>query len=254
MSKGVQEPVTLDRFLGGRLRIAQSAHGFRAGHDTVLLAAAVPAQAGARVLELGSGAGVASLCLAARVCGAHILGIEIDADAVTLANENAARNGMEGRVRFEPGDAANADSLLILSRSHSDRLEGYDHVFFNPPFHPPTGQRSPNATRARAMHDNGEILARWTRTALALTRSGGTVTAILPANRADEMLISKDGAVLFPFFPHAGEPAKRAIVRIVKDSALPFRIASGLVLHEADGRNTEAAETVLRYGAELRLV
>ena len=48
---------TLDRFLDGRVVAAQPASGFRAGHDTVLLAAAVPAASGSVVIELGSGAG-----------------------------------------------------------------------------------------------------------------------------------------------------------------------------------------------------
>jgi tRNA1(Val) A37 N6-methylase TrmN6 len=220
----------------------------------VLLAAAVPAEGASRVLELGSGAGVASLCLAARSAGAHVLGIEIESGLVALANENAARNAMDSRVRFALGDAADEENLLTLRGSHSAPLEGFDHVFFNPPFHPPAGQRSPRPARARAMHDKGDVLARWTTAALALTRPGGTITAILPANRVDEMLASKDGAVLFPLFPHAGEPPKRAIVQIVKDSRAPFRTAAGLVLHEADGRNADAAEAVLRHGAELRLV
>jgi len=43
-----------------------------------MLAAAVPAEAGSRVLELGSGTGIAALCLAKRVPDLDVLGIEID--------------------------------------------------------------------------------------------------------------------------------------------------------------------------------
>jgi tRNA1Val (adenine37-N6)-methyltransferase len=250
-------PTSLDRFLGGRLLLAQPKKGFRAGHDTVLLAASVPAHAGAQVLELGSGAGVASLCLAARVPGVQVLGIEIDEGLVALANENAARSGMEERVRFEPGDATRDEDVLILSREQNDRVEGFDHVFFNPPFHPATGQPSPNAQRERAMRMEDVALAQWTRAALALVRTGGTVTAIIRADRAEEMLAGERagerGAVLFPLFPHKGETPKRAIVQIVKGGTAPLRHAAGLVLHERDGRNTDAAEAVLRYGKELRL-
>ena len=53
--------LTEDGFLGGRLQILQPRKGYRAGTDPVLLAAAVPAQAGQSVLELGCGAGVALL-------------------------------------------------------------------------------------------------------------------------------------------------------------------------------------------------
>ena len=59
------EELTDDGFLGQRLHILQPRQGYRAATDPVLLAAAVPAQSGQSVLELGCGAGVASLCLGA---------------------------------------------------------------------------------------------------------------------------------------------------------------------------------------------
>jgi tRNA1Val (adenine37-N6)-methyltransferase len=81
--------VSRDGFLNKRILIDQPLAGFRAGHDSVLLAASVPAGAGQSVLELGAGAGVVSLCLAARVRAVSITGVEIDAELVALANANA---------------------------------------------------------------------------------------------------------------------------------------------------------------------
>ena len=46
---------------------------------------------------------------------------------------------------------------------------------------------------------------------------------------------------------------KRAIVRIVKVDGAGFTPAAGLILHEVDGRNTEAAEAVLRHALPLNL-
>ena len=240
------EALTLDRFLDGRVVAAQPASGFRAGHDTVLLAAAVPATSGSVIIELGSGAGVASLCLAARIPGARITGIEIDADLVRLANENAARNAVADRVSFITADAAQPST-------HAD---GVDHVFFNPPFHPDTGQVSPVPARDRATRDSGNAIREWTGRALSLVRDGGTVTAIVRADRVEDIQDAARpyGGLIFPLLPRAGSKPKRAIVHIVKVEGEAFSTVAGLILHEADGRSTEAAENVLRHAKPLNLV
>src|SRR5690242_10913614 len=59
--------LTDDEFLGGRVKLWQPKDGFRAGLDSVMLAAAVQVKPGARVCDLGVGVGTASVCLAARV-------------------------------------------------------------------------------------------------------------------------------------------------------------------------------------------
>jgi len=235
--------MTLDRFLDGRVTAAQPANGFRAGHDTVLLAAAVPAESGSVVLEFGAGAGVASFCLAARVPGARITGIEIDPKLVRLANENAVRNAVADRVSFVAAD-------VTQSFAYADHV---DHVFFNPPFHPDTGQASPVAARDRATRGTSNALREWTGRALSLVRDGGMVTAIIRADRIKDIQAAAGGygGIVFPLLPRAGSKPKRAIVRIVKLNGAGFSHAAGLILHEADGRNTEAAEDVLRHAAAL---
>ena len=69
--------VTEGHLLGGRVRYAQPRVGYRTGIEPVLLAAAVAARAGERVLEAGCGAGAGLLCLAARVPGITGLGVEL---------------------------------------------------------------------------------------------------------------------------------------------------------------------------------
>ncbi len=222
-----------DRFLDGRLIVRQPVKGFRAGLDAVMLAAAVEAKAGETLLELGAGAGTASLCLAARVGDCAITGIEIDPALVELANANAAANGMEARVHFIRGNALDPPK------------QDFDHVFANPPFH--EGERSPDEMRARALQDEGH-LADWLRAGLRRTKSNGTFTAILSASRLGEALnaVPHRGAQVIPLWPRAGEEAKRAILRIRKGSRARLSFLHGLVLHLADGRYTREAEAVLR--------
>ncbi|SVE43912.1 uncharacterized protein METZ01_LOCUS496766, partial [marine metagenome] len=49
--------LTEDKLLGGRVRFRQPASGYRVAIDPVLLASAVPAVSGSRVLDLGTGVG-----------------------------------------------------------------------------------------------------------------------------------------------------------------------------------------------------
>jgi tRNA1(Val) A37 N6-methylase TrmN6 len=234
---------TEDRFLDGRIAIRQPENGFRSGLDAVMLAAAVPARGGDAVLELGSGAGVASLCLAARVEGCEIAGVEIDSALADLATANAFANDLP--VRFVRGDVFDLPAEL---------RRDFTHVFCNPPFHGGAGETSPDEARARALHDGGR-LGDWLAQGLKRTVSNGSFTTILRADRVAEALaaLPQTGVALFPLWPKQGVAAKRAILRVAKDSRAPLEILPGLVLHESNGRYTEAAEDVLRDGKALDL-
>ena len=90
--------VTEDRFLGGQLTLMQPRTGYRAGVDPVFLAAAISAQAGESVLDLGCGAGAAALCLGTRVPGLKLVGVERQADYADLARINAFDNNIAMEV------------------------------------------------------------------------------------------------------------------------------------------------------------
>jgi tRNA1(Val) A37 N6-methylase TrmN6 len=234
---------TEDGFLDGRVRVRQLTHGFRSGLDAVMLAAAVPARAGDRVLELGAGAGVASVCLAVRVPGCTITGVEIDADLVSVANENALANGIESGTAFVQADVLNLPRKLRT---------GFDRVFCNPPFHDPEGEPSPDETRALALRDTGD-LSGWLEAGLKRTAPNGTFTLILRTDRLGEALgaLPDQGVRVFPLWPKRSEPAKRVIVQLHRGKRTPFALLPGLVLHEPDGCYTPEADAVLRNGSAL---
>ena len=236
--------VTADTFIGGRVLVRQMERGFRSGLDAVMLAAAVPAHDSDEVLELGSGAGAASLCLARRG-GCSVTGLEIDRELVVLADENAAENELSNRVRFVACDVLDLPAEL---------RRAFDHVMLNPPFHTSEGETPPDAARARALHDDG-MLAAWLTAGMKRVVSNGTLTAILRADRLREALdaLGDRGVAVFPLWPRSGEPAKRVIVQAIKGSHAPFALLPGLVLHGEGNAFTRGANAVLRDGANLRL-
>ena len=241
---------TDDDLLGGRIRLRQPAAGARAGSDAVLLAAAVPAAGGERALELGCGSGAAMLCLASRVEGLSVIGIEIDAAAAALAAANAKHNRLADRITVVSAD--------ITAPPEGLEPESFDHVLANPPFFAAGGGTpAPLAARARARMAPAGELDTWLRFAARMLRPGGSLTVIYRAERLDDLLAAcrrRFGAiVLFPLWPGGGTPAKRLILQARKGSRAALRLLPGLVLHGAGHAYTEVAQAVLRHGGPLNL-
>lgn len=239
--------LTDDAFLGGRVSLWQPKNGFRAGLDSVVLAAAVPAKPRDRVCDLGIGAGTAAICLAARVGELRITGVEIDAGLADLARANAARNGVRS---FE------VETADVLARPRHLSRQSFDHVITNPPFHDTArGTRAPEAGKARATSAPKQGLTAWLRFARALAKPSGWVIAILPPDQLAVALAALApaglGTEIFPLWPKAGEGAKRVILRTRINSRAPLRLLPGLVLHGTDGKPTAEAEAVLRQGEAL---
>jgi tRNA1(Val) A37 N6-methylase TrmN6 len=239
-----------DLLLGGRLRLRQPASGYRVAIDPIFLAAAVPAGPADAILDVGSGVGAASLCLAARVPGCRITGVEMQRDLVRLAGDNIVLNDLTARLSVMRGD------LLALP----PRLApgAFDHVMANPPFLAAGSATAPGDAGKAAANLEGEAnLAAWVRVALAMVRARGSLTFIHRADRLDALLallVGKAGEItLYPLWPGEGKPAKRIIVRARKGIASPTRLLPGMVLHEADGRYTAAADSVLRDAAALEM-
>ncbi|HEY5237324.1 MAG TPA: methyltransferase [Rhizomicrobium sp.] len=227
--------LTEDKFLDGSMTVRQPARGFRAGLDAVMLAASVPARDGDDVLELGAGVGTASLCLASRVVGCRVTGIEIDEGLAQLANENAAANDMNTRVIFVASDAMSPPRALRCA---------FDHVFCNPPFHDERGRASPDASRVRALQGD---LKQWLKTGLKRVGPKGTFTTILRADRLNEALAALPaiGIAILPLWPKRDEAAKRIIIQCRPGSRAPLTLLPGLVLHE-NARYTPEADAILR--------
>lgn len=252
MTSTLDDDLTCDAFLGGRVRIWQPRQGYRAGVDPVLLAACVPAEPGDSVLELGCGAGVAALCLWART-GASVAGLELQSGYKTLAERNAKQNA----ARFEPvlGDLRAMPAGL--------RARSFDHVMANPPyFDRSRGTEAPDAGREAALGEAAPLAA-WVDAGVRRLKPGGSLTMIHRADRLPDLLGAVDnrlgGLTVLPIAPRQGRCAEIIIFRAQKGSRSPFRLLPPLVMHsglrhgEAGDRYAEVVDAVLRNGASLKV-
>ena len=250
MAEAARLETSEDGLLDGRLRLRQPLAGFRSSIDPLFLAAAVPAQAGESVLDLGCGIGTAALALLTRVPAARASGLEIDPVLAELAEGNARLNGLAERFEALAGDLLASDAVL------GARL--FDHVCCNPPqVEAGRGTRSQDAARDRAKQERQAGLADWVEVALRRVRPKGSATFVHRADRLDALLAALAGPAgdiaVFPLWPAAGQPAKRVLVRARKAVRAPTRLLPGLVLHGTGGGYTAEAEAVLRDAAGLAL-
>jgi len=242
---------TCDAFLGGRVQLYQPADGYRAGVDPVLLAAATPAQPGQTVLELGCGAGAASLCLHARVTGLSLTGVEMQPLYADLARRNAVLNGADMRV-------VDAD----LRHLPSDiKARGFDHVIANPPYYDRACSTSSlNAGRDMALAGDTP-LSDWIDVAAKRLAPKGYLTMIQKADRLPDILtplMARLGSVrVRAIQPRVGRLAELVIVQARKGGRAAFVMEPPLILHEGerhlrDGESyTAQVLTILREGGDL---
>lgn len=245
------EDLTQDKFLDGRLLIGQPRRGYRAAMDPVLLAAACEARPGQAVLELGCGAGVASLCLGRRVPGLHLVGLEVQPAYADLARRNAAQNGIA--LEVVEGDLAAMPGAL--------RGQAFDHVIANPPYFSAGGGTAAADTGRERAQREATPLEIWVRMGLKRLKPGGWITMIQNADRLSDLLAAMaagaGSTVVLPIAPRAGRAAGRVIVTARKGGRGALRLLAPLVLHAAPEHGvdtedlTEIAQTVLRAGGSL---
>jgi tRNA1(Val) A37 N6-methylase TrmN6 len=236
---------TEDLFLGGRLRLRQPKSGHRAGHDAMLLAAAVSADAGDRVVDFGAGVGAAGLAVARRVSGIKLVLVELDRTLADLARGNAAANAIAADViLLDVTSSADAFAAAGLSP------DSVDVVLMNPPFNDPARHRaSPDPAREIAHVATAATLESWIHAARRILKSGGVLTLIWRADGLGEVLAALDrgfGSIaVLPVHSDVTKPAIRILVRAIKGGKAPLRILVGLMLNDESSAPNEQVQDIL---------
>ena len=207
----------------------------------MLLAAAVDARPGEKILDLGAGVGSVGLCLAARVADCRIVGIELQDALAALAEQYAALNQLSDRVRVLRHD---------LAHPLPGDLGLFEHVAANPPYLPAAvADPSPNPIKALATVESSAGLDRWLDVATSMATS--TVTLIHRSDRLEEIahgLERRDWTdiAILPL-----TPVRRVLVRARRSAGGQRHEAPPFILHRPEGGYTLAAEAVLRHTAPL---
>jgi tRNA1(Val) A37 N6-methylase TrmN6 len=245
--------VSEDAFLGGQLRLRQLKSGHRAGHDAVLLAAAISARSGDRVVDLGAGVGVAGLAIARRVAGIDLVLVEIDPTLAGLARTNAADNAIAADVIVLDVESSAATFAAVGLGPDS-----VDAVLMNPPFNDPARhRRSPDASRGIAHVATETTLMNWVHAARRILKPKGTLTLIWRADGIAEVLSALDHGFgnleILPVHSDVRGPANRILVRATKGGRAPTQILSPLMLNDESGVPNKRVQEILAGKGSLPL-
>jgi tRNA1(Val) A37 N6-methylase TrmN6 len=237
--------LTNDDLIDGKVHLLQPEKGYRVSMDTVMLAAAVPAKPGQRVLEAGTGSAGAALCVAHRCQEVDVVGIELQPSMAALARKNITLNKLDDRMQVVEG--------CVTTRPEELGLEQFDHVFANPPYlEHGSALRPPTDSKGIAHMDSTAKLKDWVKFCLAMVKKKGTLTFVFRADRLHDLLYLLQGkageVVLCPLWPRVGTPAKRVLVQAKKQLNGVLALSAGIALHGEVDRYTPEAEEILRKG------
>lgn len=233
--------MTEDSVYQGRVRLVQPEQGFRAGTDSLLLAAAVACKPGGEALELGCGCGGALLPAAYRMGDVRFSGVDMVRTTVILAQRGVTLNGFDGRVVVHEGEAS------AWVRDHENR---FDLVFANPPYFEPGRISAPGEGKTEAYIETLD-LAGWVKAMAFAAKPRAPIVMIHRAAELARILTAFDrqtGEItVLPVASKPGEEARRVLVRGRKGLKRgPVRLLAPLVTHLADGSASPALEAVRR--------
>ncbi len=145
--------------------IQQSSYVFRVGTDAVLLGVLSNVHLAKKVLEVGTGTGIISLMLAQRNPEANILAIDINSEAVDVAQNNFSNSPFSARIKSQLQDFKKLETL-----------EKFDFIISNPPYFEINSSDKDILARQRLELDFSDLIEK----ASQLLSEEGLLSVIIP--------------------------------------------------------------------------
>ena len=164
---------------------------FPPGTDTFLLSSLPKLKRGARVCDLGCGTGFLGLLLLQRQNELQVTGLDIQPEAIALAEKAAAENGLTDRLAFHAHDLRQAKELFPTG--------SFDLVVCNPPYYSPgSGAMAEDAAIRTARSEVSCTLEELCASSAYLLRWGGSFCLVHKPERLTDVLCSLREAAMEP--------------------------------------------------------
>lgn len=167
----------------GNLRLEIAPTVYEPAEDSFLLAK-VAASLRGRILEIGCGSGICSIAAGKANAKNIVIGVDINAAAISCAKENAMKN-----------NAKNCAFFVSNLFSNVKKGEKFDAVLFNPPYLPTAAHEKLQNPQENAAYDGGKsgmkIIARFLRDASVFLAEKGEIFIVATSLGDVDAKISK---------------------------------------------------------------
>lgn len=243
---------TKNYLLDKKITIFQPVDGYRASTDAIILSSVIKKiKKGENILDVGSGTGAISLCLAHRFKDivSQILGLELQEQLCNLSNQSSKENSFENFLQY-----INFDIRSKINEKSKIKPVSFSHIISNPPYSQ-SDMPSPNDSKKTAHNHQDFSLKQWIDFCIKMIKPKGFFYMINRAEAVDEILScirEKLGNIkIIPIYSKEQMDAKRVIIIAQKDNKSASKISKGLIVHNNDGSYTDIANSILRDGAIL---
>ncbi len=225
----------------------QTEESFKLSTDSVLLADFANMKRVRNCLDLGSGAGVLCVLLAAKNSEAKITGVELQPDFADLSRLNISENGFTGRADIITGDLREFRSLFGAS--------SFDFVVSNPPyFSENSGYSAPKEHRAKAREELNCTLWDICAAAKWALRWGGYFALVHRPERLSEIFVAMTEAGIEPkrlrMVSYSAEKAPSLVlVEGKRGGKKGLKIEAPLILTDGSGRDSHESQRIYKRGA-----
>ena len=209
-------------------------HCFPPSTDSFLLAAYPPLKRGAKVCDLGAGAGLLGVLLLSREPSVSVVGIEKEEHACAMMQRNAAENHLN--LTAVQGDLRDRDAL--------PQRQSFDLVITNPPYFAANSGAAAAGGRGIERTESTAALTDILDAADYLLRYGGELAMVYKTERLAELLYEATARKLIPkrlrlVHAHAEAAPSMALLLCKKGGHHGLIVEQPLLMKEADGSESD---------------
>lgn len=234
----LKEDERIDDLQINNLKIIQNKNWFCFGIDSVLLSDfAKKIKNNSKIIDLGTGTGIISILLTAKINPENIIGVEIQPEVSAMAKRSIVLNNLENKINILNEDIKNLNKILPA--------EEYDAIVTNPPYMKNnTGLKNENNMKSISRHEVECTLEDIARISFKLLKNYGEIYMVhRPDRLVDIMEIFRKYKLEIKemrlVFPRENEQANLVLIRAVKNGKPFLKINKPLYVYKEDGKYTD---------------